>query len=68
MTDLFVSKINISSQEMIYSSFLGGSSNDQGNDIAIDAAGNAYITGETNSDDFPMPVPGVYQNTYPERH
>jgi beta-propeller repeat-containing protein len=37
----------------LYSRYLGGFSNDRGNAIAIDKSGNAYVTGETNSLDFP---------------
>ena len=45
-----------------YSTFLGGSSFDSANSIAVDSAGNAYITGETDSVDFPVsPVAGAYQ-------
>ncbi len=45
-----------------YSTYLGGSAytGDQGNGIAIDSAGNAYITGNTDSTDFPV-TPGAYQ-------
>ncbi len=46
---------------IVYSSYLGGTSDDVGNGIAIDAAGNAYVTGETSSLDFP--IPGALQTT-----
>ncbi len=39
---------------LFYSSFLGGSGLDEGNDIGVDGAGNAYITGRTQSTNFPM--------------
>ena len=38
---------------LVYSTYLGGSGNDQGNGIAVDSAGNAYITGYTSSTNFP---------------
>jgi hypothetical protein len=39
---------------LVYSTYLGGSGNDIGNGIAVDAAGQAYITGQTESPDFPI--------------
>jgi hypothetical protein len=49
----FVTKISASGKLLLYSSYLGGSGGDQGNGIAVDSAGNAYLTGTTNSFDFP---------------
>jgi uncharacterized repeat protein (TIGR01451 family) len=37
----------------VYSTYLGGSQGDSGNAIAVDASGNAYLTGNTNALDFP---------------
>ena len=53
----FVSKINTSvsgSASLIYSTYLGGSKYDRGYSVAVDAANNAYVTGFTRSDDFPV--------------
>ena len=51
--DAFVTKINAAGTAIVYSTFLGGSGNDQGLGIAADGAGNAYVTGETSSSTFP---------------
>lgn len=58
-SDAFVSKINPSGSAMVYSTYLGGMDNEVGNSIALDASGNAYITGSTSSNDFP--VKGAFQ-------
>jgi Beta-propeller repeat len=52
-TDVFVTKINADGTGLVYSTFLGGSDYESGAGIAIDATGNAYITGTTLSTDFP---------------
>src|SRR5207247_2710989 len=39
---------------LVYSTYLGGSDFDHGQGIAVDGFGNAYITGHTESDDFPI--------------
>jgi hypothetical protein len=56
--DAFVAKINPAQSgtaSLVYSSYLGGSADggDEGYGIAVDSSGNAYLTGETNSTNFP---------------
>ena len=51
--DAFVSKLNPSGSSLVYSTFIGGSGDDEANDIAVDGAGNAYVTGLTTSSNFP---------------
>jgi Calx-beta domain/Beta-propeller repeat/Carboxypeptidase regulatory-like domain len=51
--DGFVTKLNPTGSALIYSTYLGGSSFDAGDGIAVDSAGNAYITGHTSSSNFP---------------
>ncbi|MDA2929354.1 SBBP repeat-containing protein [Acidobacteria bacterium AH-259-O06] len=50
--DAFVAKLNPTGSALVYSTYLGGSGNDQGLGIAVDADGNAYVTGGADSD-FP---------------
>ena len=52
--DAFVAKLNASGSALVYSTFLGGNLNDVAKSIAVDNAGNAYVTGETNSGNFPV--------------
>ena len=51
--DAFVTKLNAAGTGLAYSTFLGGSGFDSGRGIAVDVAGNAYVTGSTTSSDFP---------------
>ncbi|MBI5308541.1 MAG: SBBP repeat-containing protein [Planctomycetes bacterium] len=64
--DVFLTKINPSGTALTYSTYLGGSSTDEGYDIAVDTAGNAYVTGWTESTNFPTqsPIQGVKGKYY----
>ena len=52
--DSFVTKINTSGSAIVYSTYLGGNGSEFGNDIEVDAAGNAYVGGDTTSSTFPV--------------
>jgi Beta-propeller repeat/Abnormal spindle-like microcephaly-assoc'd, ASPM-SPD-2-Hydin len=56
-SDAFITKVNASGSAMVYSTYLGGSLADAGAAIAVDASGNAYVTGSTSSTDFPTASP-----------
>lgn len=51
--DVFVTKMYASGTSLAYSTYLGGSEWDNGEGIAVDSLGTAYITGNTSSPDFP---------------
>jgi Beta-propeller repeat len=53
IADLFVAKLNQTGSAILYSTYLGGSSSEGAGDLKVDAHGNAYITGNTESTDFP---------------
>jgi len=54
--DAFVAKVNASGTALVYCGYIGGSGNDRGYGIAVDSAGNAYITGATDSKETTFPV------------
>jgi len=57
--DAFITKLNPSGTALVYSTILGSTLNDDAEAIAIDDAGNAYVTGTTTSPDFPV-TPGAF--------
>jgi len=63
--DAFVTKINPEGSALVYSTYLGGSAEDEGFGIAVDSAGQAYVVGQTASGtgDFPSGTKG-YNTTY----
>jgi hypothetical protein len=57
--DAFVTKLNANGTALVYSTYLGGVGIDQGYGIAVDSAGSAYVTGSTESSDWPT-TPGAF--------
>ena len=62
-SDAFVLKLNPAGDQLIYSTFVGGSGDDMGAGIAVDAQGNAYVAGDTYSLNFPT-TPGAFDTTF----
>ncbi|MFI5455817.1 MAG: SBBP repeat-containing protein [Isosphaerales bacterium] len=62
-TDAFVTKFNASGSGLVYSTYLGGNNLDVGYGIAVDGSGNAYVTGYTQSTNFPT-TSGAYQGAF----
>src|SRR5262249_6493047 len=52
--DAFVAKLNATGAALIYSTYLGGTGDDEARGLAVDLLGNAYVTGKTASANFPL--------------
>lgn len=61
--DVFVSKLDPTGKTLLYSTYVGGSADDNAYGIAVDSAGNAYLTGATDSPDFPV-TQGALQTSF----
>ncbi len=59
--EAFVRKINPTGTAFLYQASFGGSGTDEANAVAVDAAGNIFVAGRTNSPDFPL-TGGAFQN------
>lgn len=55
--DAFVAALNASGSGLLYSTYLGGSGQDDARSIAVDSVGNTYIIGDTSSTNFPTQAP-----------
>ncbi|PYV30385.1 MAG: hypothetical protein DMG22_20550, partial [Acidobacteria bacterium] len=55
--DAFVARLSATGTTLVYSTYLGGTGEDFGQGVALDAAGNAYVAGSTESTDFPVVMP-----------
>jgi hypothetical protein len=60
--DAFVTKLAPGGASLVYSTFLGGSGQDAGQAIALNAQGSAFVAGSTTSNNFP--TAGAYDGTY----
>jgi len=63
-TDAFVTEVRYDGEAVIYSTYLGGNNFDVGNGIAVDSSGDAYVTGNTSSANFPISSSNVFQPTF----
>jgi hypothetical protein len=64
--DAFMAELSTAAsgkRSLLYSSYLGGSASDRGLAVAVDAAGRAYVTGDTGSTNFPVTA-GAFQRTF----
>ncbi|HEX4963946.1 MAG TPA: SBBP repeat-containing protein [Thermoanaerobaculia bacterium] len=65
LQDSFVAKLNPLGTAFVYSTFLGGEGNDAAQGLAVDTAGNAYVTGFTSSASFTGVTAGSFQPANP---
>ncbi|MFD2567315.1 SBBP repeat-containing protein [Pseudotenacibaculum haliotis] len=64
--DAFITKLNLQKKEVLYSTYLGGSKDDDPRNLVIDNKGNSFIVGETSSHDFPL-VNNIQKNHFPRK-
>lgn len=62
-SEVFVSKLNAAGNALVYSTYLGGASDDSGKSIAVDSTGAVYVAGDTESTNFPT-TNGAFQRTF----
>jgi hypothetical protein len=59
--DAFITKLDLSGVNLLYSTFFGGDGLDEGSGITVDAAGNVYVTGITTSTNLVVIPPNAFQ-------
>src|SRR5205814_1326603 len=57
--DVFLTHVNAAGTALVSSTYVGGRTEDIGYAVALDPSGNAYLTGSTNSVNYPT-TPGAY--------
>lgn len=62
--DIFIAKFNSNLTELLSATFIGGSEFDTARAIALDPTGNVFVTGQTTSADFPIPIAASYRRTH----
>jgi Beta-propeller repeat len=63
--DAFLTKLSLLGNDLVYSTYLGGSGGESGYGIVVDANQSAYVAGLTNSNDFPLFPTGAFER-YPQ--
>ncbi|HET6892123.1 MAG TPA: SBBP repeat-containing protein, partial [Pyrinomonadaceae bacterium] len=58
--DAFITRLNATGTDLVFSTYLGGANSDSARSIWVDPAGSIYLTGSTSSADFPI-TPGAFQ-------
>jgi hypothetical protein len=61
--DVYVAKLGPGGSELLYATYLGGAQSEAAYGIAVDGSGNAYVTGNTSSSNFPTTV-GAYDESF----
>src|SRR4051812_1821559 len=61
--EIFVAKLDSAGSTLLFSTYIGGKDMETGRGITVDSAGNAYITGSTQSNDYPV-TPGAFQTVF----
>lgn len=61
-SDIFVLGYSVNGRNLLFSTLLGSHGTDEGNAIALDSADNIYVTGDSNSDQFPITAGAVQPN------